>query len=501
MPLIDYFLEGPKQPSRYNDITVIGPDPLKPWTPPVDLENEDESHYVDEFHVSTKNGGSIMPELVNCPDRYVTEAFEPFKKRLRKNWVKGFQALMKWLETLTDGSGLYDQGFSEGVIDSMDFDYYTYYLHGGDKKVEWYCIDGGTALLPQAMQDKLGENFSSKVGLNQRVKSIALQRDDPPTSATKMPGSSAIKIRVNEEKEPRKYAAVFNTTTLACLQRIDLTGLELLYEQKDAIRSLHYDTASKVGMKFQTNWWKKYGINKGGLGKTDMPLRTCVYPSYNIHDREGPYVLLVSYCWAQDAARLSSLMVKGEPEKEIELKEMLIHNLTWLHLENAKAWAKDHDKKMDFDILHDEIANSYITHHAFNWHDDPFTSGAYAKFAPGQFQNLYPALSCPTADDRFFFVGEAVSAHHGWIVGALDSAHMAVIRFLKSFGLFEEFGHRVADPNNEDYIQWLGPLPDEYSPETVEKQVSLGQLQPDERMAARVAVEKAKTGAEVRIES
>ena len=36
--------------------------------------------------------------LVNCPDRYVTEAFEPFKKRLRKNWIKGFQALMKYDE-------------------------------------------------------------------------------------------------------------------------------------------------------------------------------------------------------------------------------------------------------------------------------------------------------------------------------------------------------------------------------------------------------------------
>ena len=62
MPIIDYFLDGPKQPSRYNDITVVGPDPLKPWTPPVDIENEDESKYADPFQVSTKNKGSIMQE-------------------------------------------------------------------------------------------------------------------------------------------------------------------------------------------------------------------------------------------------------------------------------------------------------------------------------------------------------------------------------------------------------------------------------------------------------
>ncbi len=66
--------------------------------------------------------------------------------------------------------------------------------------------------------------------------------------------------------------------------------------------------------------------------------------------------------WAQDAARLGSLM-KGKPDDEIELKEMLINNLTWLHLENAKVWAEKNGKSMDFDTLHDEILGSYITHH------------------------------------------------------------------------------------------------------------------------------------------
>ena len=66
--------------------------------------------------------------------------------------------------------------------------------------------------------------------------------------------------------------------------------------------------------------------------------------------------------WAQDAARLGSLM-KGKPEDESELKEMLINNLTWLHLDNAKAWAKWNHEEMNFDILHDVITSSYITHH------------------------------------------------------------------------------------------------------------------------------------------
>ena len=34
--------------------------------------------------------------LVDAPSKYVTEAFEPFKSRMRKNWAKGFNALMKY---------------------------------------------------------------------------------------------------------------------------------------------------------------------------------------------------------------------------------------------------------------------------------------------------------------------------------------------------------------------------------------------------------------------
>lgn len=60
MPTIEYFMKGKAQPSRYNDITVI--DDPKPWTPPVDYEEEDETKYVDQFKVSTANGGMIMPE-------------------------------------------------------------------------------------------------------------------------------------------------------------------------------------------------------------------------------------------------------------------------------------------------------------------------------------------------------------------------------------------------------------------------------------------------------
>lgn len=196
----------------------------------------------------------------------------------------------------------------------MDFDYYSNYINR-DEHVDWFCIDGGTQLVPEAMNASLKSPLK-KEHLEKRVTKIAIDRTDT--------GLSPMRVEVDGETEVRKYTTVFATPTLACLQRIDLTELELLYEQKDALRSLHYDTASKVGMKFKTPWvsinafnifciiiaigkncmnfvhfpllllpsllcqnllhigrsfltvgiqWIELGI-KGGLGKTDMPLRT-----------------------------------------------------------------------------------------------------------------------------------------------------------------------------------------------------------------------------------
>ena len=89
---------------------------------------------------------------------------------------------------------------------------------------------------------------------------------------------------------------------------------DLSYTKRIAIRALNYDTSTKVALRFQTRWWedpqvmKKHGPIKGGASNTDMPIRTCVYPSYGWH-ATGPLpgVLLASYTWAQDAQRLGGL--------------------------------------------------------------------------------------------------------------------------------------------------------------------------------------------------
>lgn len=123
---------------------------------------------------------------------------------------------------------------------------------------------------------------------------------------------------------------------------------------------------------------------------------------------------------------------------------------------------------------------------AFDWHNYEWTSGAYGKFGPGQFSQVYTSLSCPVADSRFHFVGEGVSEHHGWIVGALDSAQQAVLNFLRRFGLFEY------ERKLKEEIPWARLMPEGMDEETSVLKVVLGLLEPDRRLKARAAVEKGK---------
>lgn len=233
-----------------------------------------------------------------------------------------------------------------------------------------------------------------------------------------------MEIKVYGESKIRQYATVFNTTTLASLQRMDLRGAELHPAQKDAIRSLHYDSSAKVAIRFDHPWWlSKCGISSGGTAVTDLPLRVCIYPSYGIFaDPSQSAVLLCSYTWAQDAVRMGSLIRESSPVGEEEMIELILRDIARMHAHQ---------------ITYEEIKNSYTDHYAYEWGHDPHASGAFAMFGPGQFATLYPYLTRPTADAKLHIVGEAASAHHAWVVGSLESAYRAVHGFLERYKLYE----------------------------------------------------------------
>lgn len=103
------------------------------------------------------------------------------------------------------------------------------------------------------LAEKMTSLLKTPPQLGTRISRIAID-------ITKNSDANMIVSGVGPNSQPvtGNYNGVFNTTTLSCLQRMDLSDLTLTYEQKAAIRSLHYDSSAKVAIRFSCAWWRKY---------------------------------------------------------------------------------------------------------------------------------------------------------------------------------------------------------------------------------------------------
>ena len=359
----------------------------------------------------------------------------------------------EWLETFTYGTSWYDEALSELVLETINF---------AAEKDQWWCVLGGSQVVAKKMSQALKKQ--NAIEWEKRVtkmKRFITDKDEKP-------GADNVTIRVSiqskdGEENQKDYHAVFNSAPLGAMQRMDLRGLNLNWGTKQAIRSLGYGASCKVGIHFKYRWWveEKYlDIDQGGVGKTDLPIRNCVYPSYNLTkaDKEQPGVLLCSYTWSQEAQRIGTLIDKASnPECEKELKALLIDNLVRLHLKQPS------DGVHDYDWLYKIISEAYVTHFAYDWYNDPGTTGAFAYFGPGQFQAMWPWIAMRN-DGNHIIIGEAASAHHAWVVGALESATRGVYQFLFAHSKNSSAIQDALDAYNDGKILGpFGPLPVEFT--------------------------------------
>ncbi|KAF7560122.1 hypothetical protein G7046_g4037 [Stylonectria norvegica] len=361
---------------------------------------------------------------------------------------------IEWLETATFGTGWYDQSLTECVLEELDFATPPY-VPGTPYVDWWWCVEGGAQKIAKMMAKKV----KKPIQLNSQVLAINANIKDRKDPTTYVPITLDINKTKSDTKEApqrlEEYFAVFNSTTLPALQRMNLKDAGLLWGTKQAIRALGYGASCKVAIKFNSPWWQlaPFNINNGGVSRTDLPLRVCVYPSYNIPEA-GDWsatessVLLCSYTWGQDAQRLGSLIQPNTPEGEEQLKSVLLHDLALLHANEEYPY----DKLLKF--LTEE---QYNTHHAWDWYRDQNMSGAFAYYGPGQFSNMWEEVLKPNAFGQLYLVGEAASSHHAWIVGALESVIRAV------YVMFE--GLSSNDPGYEPYQKVLDLLSQDQPPQ------------------------------------
>ncbi|KID96329.1 flavin containing amine oxidoreductase, partial [Metarhizium majus ARSEF 297] len=431
--LVPYVFRHEKQPTLYNGVRrVLGSRGIK----------------AADFKINgipDKTAGELVSAAIEPFLREHQRGFKEFWEKILKDaepysvrqyfteHCKYDFKTIQFLETVAYGDGWYNQGFTDHILEAIIFT-------PGPK---WWCIEGGSQELAHNMRKKL--EHPERVSFSQRVVEMAYTSD-----------KQKIRVGVNGETAPRQYDAVFNSAPLGAMQRMDLEGLNLHWEVKSAIRSLGYGVSCKVGVRFRDLWWKKhFGITTGGAARTDLPIRQCVYPSYAAGDDDDePGVLLVSYCWGQEAERIGALINNRQsPQAEAELKEVLVHDLARLHAGN--------DSHDEYVRVHKIIAGSYLDHFAHDWSADPYSAGAYAYYGPGQFKYMHQGITA--SDGKHVIIGEAASAHHAWVVGSLDSAVRGVFQFLCR--------HRMEDAGVEKaYTLYLddlirgpyGPLPAEY---------------------------------------
>jgi monoamine oxidase len=302
-------------------------------------------------------------------------------------------------------------------------DYFDFW-EAKDQKKNWYRLDNldpntktatkGMQTLTDIMQTYLASK-GVKVTFNSPVLKLVDNKGSIEVTYANAAGGSDI---------VKTYESVYNTTTFGCMERMDIQGLGLSDDILTGIRALSYDRATKVCIKFNSPWWNVLGTPKdpfvGGVSSTDLPISNVVYPSWN---DAGSNILMISYAWAQDATRMTSLIKdyngKTQLNKDDPLVVLCLKNLAtlWAKVENAPTY--------------EQLRDMYQSHHAWAWANYPWTAGAFALFGPGQFQNLYPLMQqpqCQTLNSKagLYMCGEATSAHHAWISGALDSAYMSV---------------------------------------------------------------------------
>ena len=180
--LIPYYMKGPGQPTRYNDITVFASkDPHTTPKEPVDK---------DPFHVSTIHGGPVPYENVVDPDVITEDAYGRFRSKiktalksleidkkddgpLKRAWeylmrhdrfsLRDYLSFVEgqdpetihWLETLESATNWFNEAFTENVLESLAFAYLDpgeepsppgpNPIVGKDGKPlvngDWYCVE------------------------------------------------------------------------------------------------------------------------------------------------------------------------------------------------------------------------------------------------------------------------------------------------------------------------------------------------------------------------
>ncbi|XP_006874544.1 PREDICTED: L-amino-acid oxidase-like [Chrysochloris asiatica] len=255
-------------------------------------------------------------------------------------------------------------------------------------------IVGGFDQLPRALHDALLPG--------------TVQLHSPAEEVETSGGLVHVTYQTSDPLRPRErltadYVIVATTAKAARLLHFQPP---LSREKEDALRSVHYNSATKVILACTQRFWEEDGIF-GCKSITDRPSRFIYYPNHVFSNGTG--VILASYTLHDDSSFFTAL-------NHARVVEVVLNDLAAVH-----------------DRSKEEIRALCPYSKVKQWNQDPYSMGAFVSFTPYQYVDYAKELCRP--EGPVYFAGEHTTLPHGWIDTAIKSGIRAALSIQEAVGL------------------------------------------------------------------
>nr|XP_025712153.1 LOW QUALITY PROTEIN: L-amino-acid oxidase-like [Callorhinus ursinus] len=305
--------------------------------------------------------------LLSFYDSYSTKAYLVKEGELSEGAVKMIGTVMN------EDSGYY-KSFLESLWSSFIF----------SKSNNFSEVTGGFDQLPKALSASLKPGT---IHLGSNVETVV--RDGPEVRVSYQVGKSRWALNT-------LTADFVIITASAKATRLITFKPPLSPDKTEALRLVHYTSATKVILACEEPFWERDGI-RGGVSVTDRPSRYIYYPSHSFPS--GKSILLAYYTVDDDSLFFTSMTHE-------QMEDVVLEDLAAV-----------------YQIAKDELPRICPSSVAKRWSLDPSTMGAFTEFTPYQFIDYSQELFKP--EGRIHFAGEHTSLPHGWIDTAINSGLQA----------------------------------------------------------------------------